>query len=120
MAVRRRFTARKSARPITWETMFIHTATGEPGPAGGLVSYQQATGSTGPVYFASGEFDTDATVMRSRGSLAGLLTDPGSGASPLVSLVMGVGVATAQAVAAGGMALPNPIEDASWDGWYLY
>ncbi len=64
--------------------------------------------------------DSGLTVVRTRGELLVYLTTVGGAVTEGFSWALGFAIVTEQAAAIGATAIPSPITDIGWDGWYLY
>jgi len=101
---RRDFRSRVSARLTDWI-----------GPADqGFVNIA----STGATIISSASFEAPATVVRTRGYVG---IRPQSAAADVTMIgAIGVGIVSAEALAAGVASVPTPFRDADWGGWHVW
>jgi len=104
---RSRFPSRSNARHVSWS----------PGPRGVLGTISSSTQALFPVS-AEASLD-DLTIVRTRGLLTVQLI---STAASLQGFEYGFGicVVTQNAAGIGITAVPDPLADQAWDGWFVY
>jgi len=111
MAHSRRFAPRRSSSMKTWF--------GQTVPAIGVdITPASLAFSAGNKFFGT-PFQTDVTILRTRGS-AVFLQDASAGGTigDTLAVAVGIGLVTAEAAAAG--AVPLPYDNPDWDGWFYY
>ena len=59
------------------------------------------------------------TIIRTRGDLSGSLASAAAGANGF-ACAFGIAVVTLTAFAIGATAVPNPLDEADWDGWLYH
>ena len=63
-------------------------------------------------------FSGGETIVRTRGLLS---VSPAASPNDVLSFgAMGIAIVDAQAFAAGAAAIPDPFDEASWDGWFVH
>lgn len=116
MATRRRRTATRSFRPQTdWAAVTTYGSLQADGITGqdSDVANLSAIEGDNPL----GPLGESYTLMRTRGVWHCYPVTWPNASPGIVDVAIGIGVAPSQAITAA--AVPNPIDDAEWDGWVI-
>ena len=104
MARARRFVQKGSKRLTEWSQL----------AAQGFVT----VADTVAVLVSSVSFESPGTIVRARGNISLFSTDAASDES--MTGAFGVGLVSAEALAVGITAIPEPFTDADWGGWMVW
>ena len=100
-----RFHSRPQRRAVSWSF----------GPAGAISS----TASSAAVFPLSAQaLIDDLTVVRMRGSLTFITSLPSS--SAFMTYAFGLCIVSENAAGIGVTAIPQPLDDIGWDGWFYH
>ncbi len=75
-------------------------------------------GAGAKILLASFAFEEPLTIVRTRGMMSYIPTDPSLNGR--LAGAIGMGVVSAEALAIGVTALPGPFSNADWGGWFVW
>ena len=101
-------TSASSRRPVTWEE----------GPFGSLTGITTSTQNVYPT--AQTLLFDNLTVVRVRGEVTAYITVAGGAANEGFRCAFGMCVVSENAAGIGVTAVPGPLTDIAWDGWFVY